>query len=62
MKYNRGSVQDTLRVASIMVAKHQSTLFVWATACGMTIGKSKPPFGQHHYVVTPAGAEFVPQR
>lgn len=61
-KYNRGSVQDTMRVASAQAQKHQMTVFVWATACGMTIGKAAPPFGQQHYIVTAAGAEYIAAR
>jgi len=49
MRYNRGSLDDTMRVAKATSAG--KVLYVFATACGFTISKTPPPFTQRHYVV-----------
>ena len=57
MRYNRGSVSDTVQAA---IAQHaDKNLYVYPTAYGMVIDRQAPPFGLQHIVVKPDGTTEV---
>ena len=55
MKYNRASLDDTIRVAKLLAAKSQKPKFVFATGCGYKIGTQIPPFAIKYMSVNPNG-------
>jgi hypothetical protein len=71
MKYNRSDLKDTIRVAKVMANKWDKSMFVYPTALGFRIEKTRPPFHGDYFMVTPAHvfefnynfqkAEFVKQ-
>lgn len=56
VRYNRGSIDSTIRAAVTLASDQQVAQFVYATALGFTIGTSAPPFGQQHIVVAVDGS------
>ena len=60
MKYNRGNIEDTLRVARIVSGKDNKPRFVFATAYGFVIDKNPPPVCQQHYRIDRNNVECRP--
>lgn len=56
IRYNRGSLADTIRAARQLAARAEKPAYVFPTAYGLTIDWQKPPFGLQHYTVSPDGA------
>jgi hypothetical protein len=59
MKYKRGSLSDTMRVAIIVSTKAQGKRYVFATAGGYYIDKNPPAF-QSYYVVDKGKTTLIP--
>lgn len=55
MRYNKASLDDTIRAARETAARAEQLRFVFATAYGFRIETRKPPFGQAHLIVWPSG-------
>lgn len=60
MKYNRGDINDTLRVAKIVSQRDNRARYVFATAGGFLIDRNPPPFAQAHYIVDRGHIEHRP--
>ena len=60
MKYNRGNINDTLRVAKIVLGRDNKARYVFATANGFLIDRNPPPFAQAHYIVDRNNIEHRP--
>ncbi len=56
-RYNRASLDDTIRAARSRYRNegYTWTLYIYATAYGYTISTSPPPATQQHVVVYPDG-------
>ena len=60
MRYNRGDLADTMRVARSLVMKGGGqAAYVYALQGGYTIGWTPPPFRQQHYKITPVVTTYV---
>ena len=55
MKYNKASLNDTLRVALILANKSKNPRFVFATGYGYKIDINIPPFAIKYFSVNPDG-------
>ena len=58
MKYNRASLDDTLRVAKSLASKSDKPRFVFVTGCGYKIDTQVPPFALKYFSVCPNGEIF----
>jgi len=58
MRYNRGDINDTLRVASISSVKNNRVKYVFATGCGFLIDNNPPVFTQAFYIVNRTHIEY----
>jgi hypothetical protein len=56
MRYNRGSLNDTLNIAG--KTSVNQIKFVYATAFGYKIDNKKPPFSQDYYIVEKGKVEL----
>lgn len=60
MKYNRGNINDTLRVAKIISCRDNKPRYVFATSAGYLIDKNPPIFAQAHYLIDRNNIEYRP--
>ena len=56
MKYNKGNLSDTMRVATLTAKKRNCVQYVSPTAYGLLIDEAIPAPWLQHYVVSPDGA------
>jgi hypothetical protein len=60
MRYQRGDINDTMRVAMITSSRNRKAVYVYATACGYLISPKPPAFAQAHYIVDGKHVEHRP--
>ena len=59
MKYNKASLDDTIRVAKLLASKSQKPKYVFATGCGYKIDTQIPPFAIKYMSVNPNGETLL---